>query len=274
MIVPVRVFLVWATLVLVTGSHTEFAWNTLLSCAFTVAVLVFVIRATSAANWRVVWIVFLIYFGVGWINTLNEAVLFQILPISTGFEALASGAITAFTVAVLLALSLDRMKGSGDPPDTALQSRAPIVWIWKAAVSACLYFFLYCVAGAAIHPFIEAFYDGRKLPSLGELFVIQFLRGLLYVAVTLPFIRSIALPRSRAAITLGACLSILGGIAPLLLPNQYMPLSIRVPHLFEVGISNFVYGVLLGYIMIPGDSLREIHSQGTSSTQLVTRKAR
>jgi hypothetical protein len=221
-----------------------------------------------------VWIVFLIYFGVGWVNTLNEAVLFQILPISTGFAALASGATTSFTVAVLLALSLDRMKGSSDPPDAALKSWPPIVWISKVAVSACLYFFLYCVAGAAIHPFIKTFYEGRKLPSLGELFVIQFLRGLLYVVVALPFIRSIALPRSRAAIILGACLSVLGGIAPLLLPNQYMPLSIRLPHLFEVGISNFVYGVLLGYIIIPGDSLREVRSQSPSATQLVTHKAR
>lgn len=265
MTIPVRVLLVWAMLVIVTAAHTRFAWGTLLSCAFTVAVLVLAIQVTRAVSWRAVWIVFLIYFGVGWINTVNEAVLFQILPISTAFQSLADGATTAFAITVLLALSLNRMKGSGDPLDATPKLRATVVWIWKATVAACLYFFLYCVAGAAIHPFIEAFYGSRKLPSLGELFVIQFLRGLLYVAVALPWIRSIAISRFRAAITLGACFSVLGGIAPLLLPNQYMPLSIRVPHLFEVGISNFVYGVLLGYIMIPRNSFRDIRSEGTST---------
>lgn len=43
--------------------------------------------------------------------------------------------------------------------------------------------------------------------------------------------------------------SIIGGIAPLILPGSEMPAYIRIGHSFEVGISNFLYGLLLGYLL-------------------------
>ncbi len=39
---------------------------------------------------------------------------------------------------------------------------------------------------------------------------------------------------------------VLGGIAPLLLPNPFMPSGIRLAHGFEVGISNFLFGMIVG----------------------------
>jgi hypothetical protein len=41
----------------------------------------------------------------------------------------------------------------------------------------------------------------------------------------------------------------LGGIAPLIQPNELMPLYIRIGHSFEVGISNFAFGLVLGLLL-------------------------
>ncbi|HEX5426443.1 MAG TPA: hypothetical protein VFW94_23035, partial [Candidatus Acidoferrales bacterium] len=59
-----------------------------------------------------------------------------------------------------------------------------------------------------------------------------------------------------AALFLGAAYSILGGIAPLLLPNPFMPPNIRLAHGFEVGISNFVFGMIVGWALTAKRSIR------------------
>jgi hypothetical protein len=59
----------------------------------------------------------------------------------------------------------------------------------------------------------------------------------------------VKLSKLKKAVLIGLIFSILGGIAPLILPNEVMPLNLRMGHLFEVGISNFLYGFLLGYIL-------------------------
>ncbi len=263
-----KLLLVWATLTFVISANSGFSWNTLLSCALTIAVLALVVRASRAVGWRAVWIVFLIYFGIGWINTLDEAVLFQVLPMGIGFQTLVNGATLAFTIAVLLVLSLNRMGEITDSRRADMTAPRDKSWIWKMFAGGFLYFALYCIAGAAIQPFIRAFYANRKLPSVSELFVIEFFRGLLYIAVVLPLVRSLAVRKFQAAIVLGVCFSVLGGLAPLLLSNEYMPVSIRIAHSFEVGISNFVFGLLLGYLIIPRNSIRDSQSDMVPAQRL------
>jgi hypothetical protein len=113
-----------------------------------------------------------------------------------------------------------------------------------------LYVVLYFIAGIAVHPFIRDFYANRWLPSVGELCAIQFCRGALYVAVALPFLRRMTGQRLRAGIILGLCLAVLGGIAPLLLPNPYMPAQIRFAHAIEVGLSNFIFGLTVAALLV------------------------
>jgi hypothetical protein len=251
MIVAGRVAPVWAILFLVTAAYSGFSWNTALSCALTIAVLTLVIRITATEGWSLVWMVFPMYFGIGWLNTLDEAVLFHVMPPAVAFQALAHGATTAFTITTLLALVLNRMRTADNPLISGPVATFSKAGAWRFATAACVYFVLYSVAGIAVHPFIKTFYAGRWLPSLGELFVIQFLRGLLYIAVALPFLRRMAGRRLHAGVVLGLCFSVLGGIAPLLLPNAYMPVPILIAHSIEVGVSNFLYGLAVAWLVVP-----------------------
>jgi hypothetical protein len=241
---------VWAFLFLLTGANAGFSWGTVLSCALTIAVLVTVIEVTTARGWPLVWLVFLLYFGISWINTLDEAVLFHVMPPGVAFQGLAQGATTTFTMSVLLVLLLKRMNFAGEPPRPVSVDRGGRALVFRVASGALLYFVIYLIAGIAVNPFIKEFYAGKWLPSLGELFGIQFLRGLLYVVIALPFIGQMAGRRMPAGVVLGLCYSVLGGIAPLLLPNVFMPLHIRFAHSIEVGISNFVFGVAIGCLLV------------------------
>ena len=49
----------------------------------------------------------------------------------------------------------------------------------------------------------------------------------------------------------GLLLSVLGGVAPLLLPNAYLPDVVRLAHLAEVAVSNFVFGLLAAWWLWP-----------------------
>lgn len=46
----------------------------------------------------------------------------------------------------------------------------------------------------------------------------------------------------------GATLSVLGG-GGLIVPNPYLPDAVRWAHLVEVGVSNFVYGAFIGWLL-------------------------
>lgn len=246
-----KVVSVWTILFLVTAAYAGLSWSTALSCGLSIAVLTLVIRVTNAGDWSLVWIVFPMYFGIGWVNTLDEAVLFHVVPPVVAFQALAHGATTAFTITTLLAFALNRMRIIDKPLSSGPVETFGKTWTWKLVIAACAYFVLYFVAGIAVHPFIKSFYSDRWLPSLGELGAIQFFRGLLYIAIALQFIRRMAGRRLHAGLVLGLCLSVLGGIAPLLLPNPYMPVPIRIAHSIEVGISNFIYGLVVACLLVP-----------------------
>jgi hypothetical protein len=195
--------------------------------------------------------VFPLYFGITWINTLDEALLFHVLPPATAFPSLANGATTAFTTTILLALSMDRMSFADRTFNSGHLGSDSKAWLSMLPIGAFLYFIIYLIAGICVRPFIISFYSGRPLPSLGELFAIQFFRGLLYIAIVVPFARRMAGHRSHAGVVLGLCYSILGGIAPLLLPNAFMPVAIRIAHSMEVGISNFIFGLVVACLLVP-----------------------
>ena len=50
-------------------------------------------------------------------------------------------------------------------------------------------------------------------------------------------------------VLIGLTFSVLGGIAPLIIPSDLMPVNIRWAHGIEVGISNFIFGMIAGRLL-------------------------
>lgn len=129
-------------------------------------------------------------------------------------------------------------------------STTPWSWIWRIVVCLILYMVLFMISGviATNIDFVKSFYQNIKQPTPGNVFTFIFIRGLLCILVTLPFIRSINIPLLKKALLFGSVIAILGGVEPLIVPNQMLPPNIRYIHMLEVVISNFLYGIIICFL--------------------------
>jgi hypothetical protein len=141
-------------------------------------------------------------------------------------------------------------------------------WLWKLAVIAVGYVVLYFTFGYFVawrNPAVREYYSGvdegtfvahmrsviRETPWL---IPFQGLRALLWVALALPVIRMLDGRRLETALAIGLLFSVVMN-AQLLLPNPYMPEAVRMAHLVETASSNFIFGMLIGWLLT-NDSVR------------------
>ncbi len=199
--------------------------------------------AWSDADWKQAFIaVFIFEFIVGTVNTVDEGVIFHVLQGKMALTVFAGTTLVSALLALVLSL-VPPMRRRSSPP----RQFPPKLWA-RVPLVACAYVLLYLTAGSLVWPYVKSFYQSRPLPGLEVLLPIEWVRGLIFVVGAwpwLPLLRS----RGRAILFLGAAYSILGGIAPLLLPNPLMPGPIRLAHGFEVGISDFIFGALVGWTL-------------------------
>jgi uncharacterized membrane protein (DUF485 family) len=201
-------------------------------------------------GWKLSGTLFVLYFGINQLNTLDEALLFKVgLKAPQVFHMMASGFLTALIFCPLLVLILDCWKKTPQEEVGPLVPRPAANWVGRILLGVLLYVLCYFVAGIIAFPFVKDFYAGVKLPGPASILEMEIFRGLVYVAAGLAVVHGMKGQRARAAITLGLSFPILAGVAPLLLPNPYLPGYVRLAHGFEIGISNFVYGILLGYLL-------------------------
>ena len=217
-----------------------------------VLALALVAASSRQQGWKLSGTLFVLYYGIDQLNTLDEALLFKIgLKASQTLGMVASGLITSLVFAPLLVLILGCWKSKAEEEPKPLLPRSAASWAGRIVLGDLLYVVCYFIAGMLAFPFVKDFYAAFKLPPPASILVVEIFRGLVYVAAGLAVANGMKGERGKAAIALGLSFPILAGVAPLLLPNPYLPGYVRLTHGFEIGISNLVYGVLLGYLLTP-----------------------
>ncbi|HUJ20971.1 MAG TPA: hypothetical protein VLX58_05575 [Bryobacteraceae bacterium] len=147
------------------------------------------------------------------------------------------------------ALVFGTKRADGRPGSPSLLPRKLFDGAWRFAVSDVAYLCLYFLAGSIVFPFVRDYYATQTLPSAGTIVSLQLLlRGPLFIAVCLLLMRMIGMKRFAGALALGGAFTILSAVAPLLIPNPFFPDSVRWAHFCEVTSSDFVFGVLVGWI--------------------------
>jgi hypothetical protein len=216
------------------------------------------LRARGIAGAAVLWTIW----GGIQANSLLEAVLFDIriphgdLAWLTAYLLAVSGCF-----AVFLALVFRPLDGPGEP-----LAPASLSW-WRVGVCVLAYIVLYFTAGTMAYPYLRDFYEARPMPAQSTVASLQVFRGLVFCGIVALIVRQVRARRLGAAVIAGLALSVLGGIAPLLIPNPYLPDHIRYAHLPEVGVSNFLFGLLAGWLLgAPGSARRgaEVPSQASA----------
>lgn len=207
---------------------------------FNLAVLWVVARASAASGWRLISMLFLLGFIVGSVNSLIEAVFFTVLTLREVIAAAVPAAIVFAILSPLAALLAGRLKEGADAP--LEQGGFTPVTLLGVVVA---YELLYWSAGLLVFPYVEHFYANRGLPPGYDVAALQVVRSLIFAGAAYPLLRS---GLRGAPLVLGLVYSVIGGVAPLLPDNPYMPADIRFYHGIEVSVSNFIFGVVVGLL--------------------------
>jgi hypothetical protein len=220
------------------------------------------IMSSSLGGIRLSISVFLIYFLIGHFNILIEAYIFNVSSRQETALEIIRGCLISLTFAPLY-VYIFRTKIVQEA--VIFSKRSFIGWFWRILVADILYLLLYIIAGLVltiVYPQLLQFYEG-KIPPFDVLINTQlFIRGFIFIGIALLMLQTLNISVVKKAILIGLTFAILGGIAPLIPPNELMPAYVRLGHGFEVGISNFIYGILLA-ILLRSKSIQkiEIHSE-------------
>ena len=248
----------WTVLTAWTWLTLPFSWLVPISFGITVGILYAIAIASGTRGWSLFPVLAVLYGGIGVINIHVENLVFKILSPAEVLRAVVSGLLVAVGVAAALAWGRIR----DDPTARASESLgfARGVW-WKVPVLGATFVVLFLAAGALALPFVRSFYRTSGLitmPSFGIVVLAEFVRGVIHVGALLPFLSRMGGRRTQAAVLAGFALPILGGIAALLMPvDDILPLEVRRVHMVEIFGSNFVFGVLIAFLLVrPGSSLQ------------------
>jgi hypothetical protein len=203
------------------------------------AVLWIVARASPARGWRLVLKLFLVGFVTGSANNLLEAAVYGVLAPR---QLLAAGVPAAIIFAILspaaVLLAGRWRRASVQVSD---ESIAPLNLLGVVAA----YELLYWTAGTLVYPYIADFYATKTVPPVYAVAALQVVRSLIFFGAAYPLLKS---GLRGAPLVLALVYGVIGGVAPLLPDNPYMPPDVRFYHAIETSLSNFLFGLVVGYL--------------------------
>jgi hypothetical protein len=238
-------------------------------CFLITIVMTHLILRSRWAGWRLIATVFLVFYGVmTFMPQIESAVFLTGLPSGMLPRLFLMGAFIAVPFAALAVPILGKRKAEAE--DSAPNARLLMPakeWAWKLTVLTIAYVVLYFVFGYFVawkNSAVREYYGGidegsffthmrTVLTDTYWLIPFQLLRGILWVAIALPVIRTLKGQWQETALALGVLFAVTN--AQLLLPNPYMPEVVRMTHLMETASSNFLFGFLIGWLLTPRHEL-------------------
>jgi hypothetical protein len=207
--------------------------------AFNFAVLWIVARSSAASGWRLTAMLLLLGFVVGSANNLLEAVVYGVLSLRQALAAAIPATVVFAILSPLAVFAAGRLRSGSDG------GRGEALTATKLLLIIAAYEVLYWTAGTLVYPYIAHFYATKTIPPVYEVAGLQVVRSLIFFAAGYPLLRT---GLRGAPLVMGLVYGIMGGIAPLLPDNPYMPVDIRFYHGIETSVSNFLFGLIVGYL--------------------------
>jgi len=228
--------------------YENFGWG-FLSSYLVVLVLTYVNAHAHGGKLARMIVIFFILFLIGHFNILVEALIFDVTNRAETIRELVRGLLVSMAFSPLYVL----LTGEPKPvASTEFVGRSFTGWAWRILAGDVIYLIFYLAAGmilTTVYPAIMQFYEG-KIPPIPVILETQlFLRAFVFIGVALLVLRTIDVSIWPRAICVGLIFAILGGLAPLLAPNALMPGYVRLGHAFEVTISNFLFGIVLSFLL-------------------------
>jgi hypothetical protein len=267
--IAIRILLAWAALGVIqavagmlvplhapAGGANIFAWI-LLTNALVVTVLGLAALRSHWQGWRLAAALFVIPFGIAFVNMIEGAVYLTGSGIDWRMLLLFSFVVYAVAAPVWLLIFRTSRKQPEPAQPLPLMGRS-----WRLVASDFVYLLLYFSAGMIIFPFVRDFYATQTIPPAAVIVGLQLLlRGPVFTILCLVLLHMLDMKRSTGALAVGAAFTILSGVAPLLIPNPVFPDAVRWVHFCEVTSSNFVFGAFVGWLWRPPEKASPLVAQ-------------
>lgn len=221
---------------------------TLLSNALVVASLVLVAVRSDWRGWRLGAAMAGIPLAIGCLNGIEGVVFLTNIGLDWRrfFLYMIVSAILIMPVWMVL---FGKRSDVAQPHFHPTASKSLGEMLWKFLVSDVAYVFFYLGAGTIVFPYVKDYYATQHLPAMSNLIALQLLlRGPIFILICLLLVRMLGLRGLRSALAVGAVFTLLSGVTPLLLPNPYMPDTVRWAHMCEVTSSNFLFGAMMAWL--------------------------
>jgi hypothetical protein len=209
--------------------------------------------------------IFIVSFGVMTImGQMETAVFVTRLPAGMLPRIVLLGAILTGLFSPLSVLILGKRKRATAEDETNSRLLMPVSeWIWKLGLIAIAYVALYFTFGYFIawrNPAVREYYGGtdsgsfiaqmrmmiRETPWLP---LFQVLRAMMWTALALPVMRMMKGQWWEAGLAVALLFAVFMN-SQLLLPNPFMPPTVRMAHLVETASSNFLFGWLMVWLLL------------------------
>jgi hypothetical protein len=191
-------------------------------------ILIWFARQSSWTGLRLAAALFAIGWGIRDVNSLIEAQFLDFFKRGEFRSIFLQSMVVSLLFAPVVVLLAGRWRDAGSV-DVGLTRRTPVNWVARIAACGAVYLLCYFVFGLLVLPFIRHFYT--EMPEPVGLFLFQLLvRGPLFAVLGLTVARMIPGDRRAHALRVGLALSVLGGVAPLMVPNPYLPDEVRWAH--------------------------------------------
>ena len=238
------------------------ALTLLLVCVLETLVMSYLILRSRWSGWRLVVTVFFVFYGVTTFMPQTESAVFLTkLPSGMVPRLFLMGFLIAAPFSIIAVWILGRWKPALETHSMRLEM-PPGEWTWKLAVIAIAYVVLYFTFGYFIAwrtPAVREYYGGSdpgnffaQMQSVMRdtpwLVPFQIFRALCWVAIAVPIVKMLKGGRLEILLALAFTFGVVMN-AQLLLPNPYMPEPVRMAHLVETASSNFLFGLLVGWLL-------------------------
>jgi len=191
---------------------------------------------------------------VGPVCTMWEAAIFVPSQRELAGRNLTGGIVLYVILGAALTLLAKGLKLS-DPSASTVERRSVGRAVLMIGMSGVAYVAYYLIFGFIAYQFFTRQYypQAQKVVSqLGVWFwVIELARGILMTLAVLPIVYTLRMRRWPAALAVGTLLWIVGGLAPLLVPNGLMTPRQRYIHIIEILTQNASLGMTVGLLLRP-----------------------
>jgi hypothetical protein len=217
------------------------------SNTFISGVLIWLARRSSWSGLQLAAALSAIAWGIRDVNSLIEAEFLDFFK-QGEFRPLVLQTLLVSTLFAPIVVLLAGRWRRADVGGATLPKRRLTNWVARIAVCGAVYLACYFVFGLMVLPYVRHFYT--QLPDPIPLFLFQLLiRGPLFAVLGLIVASAVPGSRRAHALMVGVALSVIGGVAPLIVPNSYFPDEVRWAHFVEVVAENFVYGAFVGWLL-------------------------